>query len=108
MNNYSKYFGQLTKTHGIPQLTEDQFLRMMNIVYLEGMQARIQCVRTKLKANQEIHEFDMQVFWVGKKLTGLTGNLKPTILMQEMLSRSAKKPLEGGFFIYHQEDSFST
>jgi hypothetical protein len=90
MKNYTKYFGDLIRAQGQPILSDYEFRRMMNIVYLEGLRRGIDCVRSKLKASAYAHKFDMDYFELGMKLTELTGNVEPQELMQQMV----RKPLD--------------
>lgn len=84
--NYANYFSALTKDNGQPNLSPDQFRRMMNIVYIEGVIQGIK--RIKEKETGQIFKYDILIFKHDSVLTELTGNLKPNDLMREMIRLS--------------------
>ena len=79
---YANYFSSVTKDNGQPNLSADQFRRMMNIVYIEGVISGIKRIKEKEKGQHFKH--DILIFKHGSVLTGLTGNLKPNALLREM------------------------
>ena len=79
---YAKYFSTVTKDHGQPNLSADQFRRMMNIVYIEGVINGIK--RIKEKETGQYFKYDVQIFKHDSVLQQLTGNLKPNLLLKEM------------------------
>ena len=85
---YAKYFGEIIKNNGQPQLNDDQFRRMMNIVYLDGKLAGMECLRTKLKRLSNDYRFDMDYHLVSKQLTEITGNTEPGELLSQMIRKS--------------------
>jgi hypothetical protein len=83
---YAKYFGNLVKERGQPNLSDNQYRRMMNIVFLDGMLAGIDDIRKPLAGTREAHKYDMDYFRIDRKLTEITGNLEPRALLDEMLN----------------------
>jgi len=79
---YANYFSAVTKDNGQPNLNPDQFRRMMNIVYIEGVINGIK--RIKEKETGQYFKYDVLIFKHGSVLTELTGNLKPNLLLREM------------------------
>ncbi len=47
--NYTKYFSGFTKENGQPNVSSDQFSRLMNIVFVEGMLQGMNQIKTKEK-----------------------------------------------------------
>lgn len=85
---YTKYFGAVTKEKGQLNLATSQFQRMMNIVYLEGVIAGLIKAKDTYKNTNEFHRYDMLIFKQNSKLTELSGNLTPELLLQEMVRLS--------------------
>ena len=79
---YTNYFSSLVKEQGPPHLNPDQYRRMMNIVFLEGMIAGME--KIKIKEKSEVFKYDMLIFKQNQVLTQLTGNLNPSRLIREM------------------------
>jgi hypothetical protein len=79
---YSRYFSSITKENGQPNLNSEQFRRMMNIVYTEGVINGLSMIKEKDKA--AYFKYDMLIFNHRIVLTNLTGNLKPGDLLKEM------------------------
>lgn len=79
---YSRYFSSITKENGQPNLNSDQFRRMMNIVFTEGVIHGMGMIKKKDKS--EYFKYDMLIFNHRITLTDLTGNLKPGDLLKEM------------------------
>lgn len=80
--NYARYFAAITKNNGQPNLSTDQFRRMMNIVYLEGVIDGIR--KIKKKSTEEPYKYDMLIFEQETVLKNLTCNLEPKQLLTEM------------------------
>lgn len=85
---YTKYFAFLTKEYGPPQLSNYQFARMMNIIYVEGVISGINKIKENYKNTPEFTRFDLIIFRKQRSLTELTGNIKPEDLIKEMMSFS--------------------
>ena len=81
---YTKYFSIIISSKGQPHLSDYQYQRFMNIVFVEGVIEGLQ------KANKQLNNrsFDILIFKYQKKLTDLTGHLKPEQLIKEMVSYS--------------------
>lgn len=83
---YANYFSSVTKDNGQPNLSADQFRRMMNIIYIEGVINGIK--RIKEKETGQYFKYDVLIFKHDSVLTGLTGKLKPNVLLREMYQLS--------------------
>lgn len=81
---YTAYFAEILKSQGVPNLSPGQFARMMNIISLEGKLRGIEIGDAKSGKDLLMAKWPYQ-----KQLTELTGNLKPDILIQEMVRFSA-------------------
>ena len=85
---YTKHFSFIVKEKGQPQLSSEQFSRMMNIIYLEGVVCGLKKVKEANKHTDQFYKYDMLIFREEKRLTELTGNLKSEDLIKEMMSLS--------------------
>lgn len=83
---YTKYFSGIISQYGRPNLTADQFKRLMNIVHLEGRLEGINSIKRLLEGTRDAHRFDMDYFKVQKQLTQLTGNVAPEELQKLLFS----------------------
>lgn len=83
---YTNYFSSKVKEQGPPHLNPDQFRRMMNIVFLEGIIAGMEKIKNKDKT--QVFKYDMLIFKQNQVLTKLTGNLRPNQLIREMYQMS--------------------
>ena len=83
---YTNYFSTLVKEQGPPHLSPDQFKRMMNIVFLEGMIAGME--KIKVIEKSQAFKYDMLIFKQNQVLTQLTGNIHPNRLIREMYQMS--------------------
>ena len=81
---YSKYFGAITNENGQPNLNNDQFRRMMNIISAEGVVHGLRFIKEKYKNTPGYYKYDVIIFKHQLVLTNLTGNLKPEDLLKEM------------------------
>jgi hypothetical protein len=79
--NYTSYFSQKFKKHGIPKLSIDQYFRLMNIVYLEGKLSNYKDF-DEIMSSKSIH---IQI-----QISKLTNELHPVHLYLEMISLSEK------------------
>lgn len=82
---YTKYFAGILNENGPFQISANQWKRVMNIVYLEGS---IQGIKN-IQDPKMPHRYEMVIFKYQKKLSDLTGNLKPEDLIREMYRVSA-------------------
>jgi hypothetical protein len=79
---YTRYFASVTKENGQPNLSPDQFRRMMNIVFVEGILSGMG--KIKEMDTTQYYKYDTLIFKQDTVLTDLTGNLKPGELLKEM------------------------
>jgi hypothetical protein len=59
---YTKYFAILTKENGQPNLSTEQFRRMMNIVSIEGIIMGMSRIKEKYKDTQYYYKYDLDIF----------------------------------------------
>ena len=81
---YTKYFATVTKENGQPNLSNDQFRRMMNIISVEGILNGFNKIKENYKNTPGYYKYDILIFKQDKVITTLTGNLKPNELLKEM------------------------
>lgn len=79
---YAKYFSVITSENGQPNLDADQFRRMMNIVFVEGVIAGI--TKIKEQGSDTYFKYDVLLFKQKSILRDLTDSLEPEILLKEM------------------------
>jgi|TARA_R100000479_G_scaffold174871_1_gene124280 hypothetical protein len=82
---YTYYFSDRIRNDGVPKLNQEQFRRMMNIVFVEGMltafsQPSVDRIDLMHKRYRDI-----------KSLNELTNRLRPEILYDQMKRLSEKK-----------------
>ncbi len=81
---YSKYFGNLVNEKGQPNLSVQQFKRMMNIIATENKIEGL-LIAKKMNKNKDLYyQYDLIIFKYDRVLTKLTGNQKPMDLIEEM------------------------
>jgi hypothetical protein len=81
---YSKYFSEVTKENGVPNVSQNQFQRMMNIVCVEGKIEGMRILKETYKDTPEYNRFDLLIFKYEKQLADLTGHLSTHDLLKEM------------------------
>ena len=81
---YSKYFGLITKENGALNLSKNQFQRLMNIVFIEGVINGMNKAKESYKGTEKYYRYDTLIFRHSMKLSDLTGNLPPERLLKEM------------------------
>jgi hypothetical protein len=81
---YSKYFGLITRDKGGLNLSTAQFQRLMNIVFVEGSIDGLNKAKQTYKDTNQFYRYDTIIFKENKRLTDLTGNLPPELLIKEM------------------------
>ena len=84
---YTKYFGGIIKHNGIPNLSQESFQTMMNIVWLEGQLEGLLKAQKNIRQEEEKYRFDIIKFNVGKQLTELTGNREPKDIMNDLVKQ---------------------
>ncbi len=87
---YSSYFSSITNENGQPNLNAEQFKRMMNITFMEGLIQGLSKIKEQYKDSQFYYKFDTIIFKHDMILTKLTGNLKPKDLIREMYHLSER------------------
>ena len=68
----------------------EQFKRMMNITFIEGVTQGVSKIKEQYKDSQYYYKFDTIIFKHDLVLTKLTGNLKPKELLREMYNLSER------------------
>lgn len=87
---YSSYFSSVTKENGPPNLNPEQFKRLMNITFIEGVIQGLNKVKQEYKDSPYYYKFDTFIFKYDMLLAQLTGNLNPTDLLREMYNLSER------------------
>lgn len=87
---YSSYFSSITNENGQPNLNAEQFKRMMNITFMEGLIQGLSKIKEQYKDSNFYYKFDTIIFKHDMILTKLTGNLKPKDLLREMYHLSER------------------
>jgi len=82
---YTKYFGAVTREQGRLNLSSSQFQRMMNRVHLESVITGLISAKETYKDTNQYHKYDMLIFKQNRKLTDLSENLTPELLLKEMV-----------------------
>jgi hypothetical protein len=74
----------MTKKQGRLNLPAMQFQRLMNIVHLEGVLFGLHKAKEANKDTQAYHKYDVLIFNENIRLTELTRNLAPDMLLKEI------------------------
>ncbi len=74
---YTKYFSGFTKQNGQPDLSPEQFRRLMNIIFVEGSIQGMNQIKGDFKN-------EILLFKQGTVLSDLTRSLTPQELVREM------------------------
>ncbi|MBT8385331.1 MAG: hypothetical protein KJO83_06450 [Bacteroidia bacterium] len=77
----------MVKENGQPQLSLEQFRRMMNIIYLEGVIYGLKKSKEANKGTDQFYKYDVIIFKEEQRLSDLTGNIKPKELLVLMLKK---------------------
>ena len=85
---YSKHFSDLVNEKGQPNLSLEQFKRMMNIIAIENKIDGLKVAKEQNKNKGVYHQYDLIIFKYSTVLTDLTGNLNPMDLINEMYYNS--------------------
>ena len=85
---YTKYFGLMTKEQGRLNLSTMQFQRLMNIVHIEGVILGLNKAKETYINTNQYYKYDIMILDENKKLSDLTGNLTPELLLKEMVQFS--------------------
>ena len=81
---YSKYFGYMARGNGKPNLNNEQFRRMMNIISVEGIIQGISKIKEKYNNPSEYYKYDIDILKHQTLLNNITNNLIPEDLFKEM------------------------
>jgi hypothetical protein len=81
---YSKYFGYMARNNGQPNLNNEQFRRMMNIISVEGIIQGITKIKEKYNNPKEYYKYDVDILKYQSLLNNMTKNLTPEDLFREM------------------------
>jgi len=85
---YTRYYSRVLKAHGIPHISVDQQCRLMNIVSLEGRLSELESLKKDLKLSSEAHNYDVKIYKVKQQILGLTADVYPKDLFNEMIVKS--------------------
>ncbi|MBD3637219.1 MAG: hypothetical protein HUJ25_07710 [Crocinitomicaceae bacterium] len=76
---HTKYFSEIVRNQGVPNLSQGSFQTFMNIVHLEG---QIEGLKKARKIEKESPgRFDLEIFKIQDSIAELTGGLEPKELM---------------------------
>ncbi len=76
---YSEHFGLMVKNFGVPKLNKEQFQRMMNIIFIEGL----------IVGNYDAGSRYLEEGYRNRKaLNKLTNRKTPEKLYQELIDKS--------------------
>ena len=76
---YTRYFSQLVKSHGTPQLSNDHISTFLNIIHLEAK------VIVYADLNRD-HKYDLNIRRIEARISQLTNNLDPKQLIQKWVA----------------------
>ena len=80
--NYTHFISTTFKHNGVPNLSNESFGLLMNIVHIEG---KITAFET-LKAREKNHRYNMDIQSCVEQLKGLTKGMTPQQLIVELIS----------------------
>ncbi len=86
---YSMYFGYRIKHYGLPFFNKEQFQRMMNIVFIEGVMSGMNQTGS---FKETFHQ--QKRYAHTKTLNKLTKRYPPESLYKEMIRLSQQNPME--------------
>ena len=79
---YTKFFSSLVNTAGSPNLDNDQFKKLMNIIHFEGQIAGVDKVINKFKSIDGEHKYNSVKADLETKLESITNGLSPAELLE--------------------------
>lgn len=85
MTIYTKYLSALVKDQGAPNVSQADYKKLMNVVYLEGKLEGLKNATKMMTNTGEPRKFDLKIFDVQKQITLITGNLEPKEFIRLML-----------------------
>ena len=69
---YSEHFSNLVNEKGQPNLSLEQFIRMMNIIAIENKIDGLKVAKEQNKNKEHYHQYDLIIFKYSAVLTDLT------------------------------------
>jgi len=85
MTNYTKYLSALVNDQGAPNVSQADYKKLMNVVYLEGKLEGLRNASNMMTNTTEPRKFDLKMFDIQKQITQITGNLEPKEFIRLML-----------------------
>ena len=85
MINYTKHLSALVNDQGAPNVSQEDYKKLMNVVYLEGKLEGLKTATKMMTNTTEPRKFDLKLFDVQKQITLITGNLEPKEFIRLML-----------------------
>lgn len=85
---FTRYYSQFIKAHGVPHLNLEQHQRLFNIISLESRLKELMDWRVKIKNSPLERENEYRMFLIRNKIDGLTGKKYPKDLLGIMLQKS--------------------
>ena len=67
-------------------MSSESFRTMMNVIYLEGVINGLNKSKEAHKGTDAYYKYDVSIFREEKRLTDITGNIKPSDLLKNMLN----------------------
>ena len=67
-------------------MSSESFTTMMNVIYLEGVINGLNKSKEAHKGTDAYYKYDVSIFKEQRRLTELTGNIKPSDLLKNMLN----------------------
>ena len=80
--NYTHFISTTFKHNGVPNLSNESFGLLMNIVHIEGEITALE----RLKEKEKSHRYNIDIQRCVDQLKGLTNGLKPQELIIELTS----------------------
>ena len=85
MSNYTKYLSALVNDQDAPNVNQEDYKKLMNVVYLEGKLEGLKNASKMMSNTNELGKFDLKMFDVQKQITLITGNIEPKEFIRLML-----------------------
>ena len=76
MTNQTKYLNDIIQNQGVPNVSQEDYKKLMNVVYLEGKFEGLKSASKMMSNTEEPRNFDLKMFDVQKQITLITGSLK--------------------------------
>ena len=85
---YTKYFSGVLRNQGVPNLSVEQYARLINIVCLEGRLHELLDIKETIQSREEYYKYDVRINRITNKIKELTLDVLPQELMQNMIFKS--------------------